>query len=366
MDQERILELLAKQMSRHASETEQDELKRLLSAHPEYSYLVEILRSFREEKRHVGPSWAAEELVRENWPALENQLRQGQEGASRPLKAPVSGARILARRAAVWGAVAALGAGLWFISRDFRHRTPPGHPASYSQVKVPFGAPEKKSLPDGSLVWLNAGSRIRYSDDFGRENREVYLEGEAYFNVSHEQNHPFVVHAGNIVIRVLGTEFNVNAYGDENKVEATLIKGKVEISINGNPEKKIVLTPREKLTVINQEFKLEGNSPDSAAELRKELSFQVKEVVPQKTADPIPEVAWMKDRLVFQNETFSDLARKLERRYDVHIVFGDSTLMRERLSGVFVNENIQKALNLLEMTTPFTYRVQGDSVWLTP
>jgi ferric-dicitrate binding protein FerR (iron transport regulator) len=364
MDQERILELLAKQMSRHASQAEQDELKKLLSSYPQYSYLVEILRSFREEKRHVGPSWAAEELVRENWPALEVQLRQEPENAR--AKPPALRRRPWAKRAAVWAAVAALGAGLWFFSRGFRHQSRPGHPASYSQVKVPFGAPEKKSLPDGSLVWLNAGSRIRYPDDFGRENREVYLEGEAYFNVSHDRNHPFVVHAGNIVIRVLGTEFNVNAYGDENKVEATLIKGKVEISINGNPEKKIVLTPREKLTVINQEFRLEGKRPDSAAELRKELSFQVKEVVPQKTADPIPEVAWMKDRLVFQNETFSGLARKLERRYDVHIVFGDSTLMRERLSGVFVNENIQKALNLLEMTTPFTYRVQGDSVLLTP
>lgn len=361
-DQERILQLLAKKMGKDASALEQEELKRLLSNHPQYTYLMEILLSLQEEKRHIGPSWAAEELIRENWPALEQQLKAGSETADKMPDLIRARPVFRLRLVAVWIALLALGAGIWYYGTTHRHPDKGNLSASFSQVKVPFGAPEKKSLPDGSEVWLNAGSRIRYADDFGYRNREVYLDGEAYFRVSRDENHPFVVHAGNIVIRVLGTEFNVSAYGDEDKVEATLIKGKVEISINGNPDKKIVLTPREKLTVINQQFKLAG----SVQGPRKELSFQVKEVVPLQAADPIPEVAWLKDRLVFQNEAFDNLARRLERRFNVHIIFCDSTLMTERLSGVFENENIEKALNLLEMTTPFHYQLRGDSVILTP
>lgn len=87
--------------------------------------------------------------------------------------------------------------------------------------------------------------------------------------------------------------------------------------------------------------------------------------MPLKTADPIPEVAWLKDRLVFQNEVFCDLDRKLERRFNRHAIFGDSPLMTERLTGVFENRNIEKAFNIQEMTTPFHYQVRGDSALLT-
>jgi ferric-dicitrate binding protein FerR (iron transport regulator) len=90
----------------------------------------------------------------------------------------------------------------------------------------------------------------------------------------------------------------------------------------------------------------------------------VKEVIPLRTATPIPEVAWLQDKLAFQNEPFSVLAKKLERRYDVHIIFRDTLLEDERLSGVFENETIQKALKILQMTTPFAYNVQGDTVYI--
>lgn len=359
MDSERILKLLAKQMGNAASAEEKQELKALLGRHPEYSYFLEILFSLEEDKMHVARSWAAEDLVGENWPALEKRLHAS---APLPVLRPAKRRRLL-WRAAVWsGLLVAGGGALWWTLAKRARPARTIAQMTYSQLKVPFGAPEKKELPDGSEVWLNAGSRIRYQDGFGDTQRTVYLDGEAYFKVSHDSRVPFIVRAGNIAVRVLGTEFNVKAYEDEDKVEATLILGKVQICIAGKPDKKIVLTPHEKLTVLNEQFRISGG----AEKARQEVSFQVREVVPLKTADPIPEVAWVKDRLVFQDEDFGELARQLERRFNVHIVFSDSTLMQERLSGVFENESISKALSLLEMTTPFHYRLEADSVYLAP
>jgi len=165
---------------------------------------------------------------------------------------------------------------------------------------------------------------------------------------------------GNVTIRALGTKFNVHAYQKESKIEATLISGKILVKIDGKPDQNIILIPNEKLTVTNEEFSLTNNKNEP----RKELSFQVQEVAPMPSVTDLPEVAWLQDKLAFQNELFEELAKRMERRYDVHIIFKDSLLEKERLSGVFKNENIRKALNLLRMTTPFHYQFEEDSVFL--
>ncbi|MGH2645758.1 MAG: FecR family protein, partial [Chitinophagaceae bacterium] len=211
-----------------------------------------------------------------------------------------------------------------------------------------------------SVVWLNAGSHIRYAANFVQNTRTVYLQGEAYFDIKHDAVHPFIVHAGNIEIKVLGTEFNVQAYADENKIETTLITGKIQVQIAGNPDKKIILTHHEKLTVINQDFKLGGMNGQQP----KETSFQVKEIPLAKTGTPLTEIEWMQDKLAFQNEPMQELSKQLDRRFNVHILFQDTLLEQEKLTGVFVNENIQKALKILQMTTPFRYRIVNDTVYL--
>jgi ferric-dicitrate binding protein FerR (iron transport regulator) len=152
----------------------------------------------------------------------------------------------------------------------------------------------------------------------------------------------------------------VQAYVEENQIETTLINGKIQVQIDGRPDKKIVLTPNEKLTVYNQIFHLSGGTIKG----RKELSFKVQEVSPMEKIDQIPEVAWMQDKLAFQRETFDRLAKSLERRYNVHIIFRDKQLSNEKLTGVFENETIQKALKILQMTTPFDYRIKNDTVYL--
>lgn len=352
-------------MGRYASQDEVRELRELLSRHPEYHLFEQIVQSLETEHLHKEPDTAEEELVEQSWSLLVHEMQEGPAYQENDREAEVHARHGDLRR---WLRIAAILTGVVLISAvtfygwEHLQLKSPGSGATVAEkkVSVPYGAPREITLPDSSVVWLNAGSHIRYAGNFIQKRREVYLDGEAYFDVKQDAGHPFFVHAGNITIKVLGTEFNVRAYQDENRIETTLINGKVQVQIAGTPDKKIVLTPDEKLTVINQRFSLSGKSPAK----RKELSFQVKEVTPSQTITPIPEVAWLQDKLAFQNEPFAELSKKLERRYAVHIIFRDTSLKEERLTGVFENETIQRALKILQMTTPFAYKIQGDTVYL--
>lgn len=362
MISEKILQLLAKQMGHSASDKEIAELEELLSAHPEYHYFIEILQSIEGKKSHEEPIMKESDLVQESWALLKNELER--KLPEDTLKQEVKSKKGLLKKwmgqAAIWVAAIVTFCGAFFWQREVTDQHTQVASAALKEVSLSYGVPEKRILPDSSIVWLNAGSNIRYAENFLQNKREVYLEGEAYFKIKQDAAHPFVVHAGNIVIRVLGTEFNVQAYVEENQIETTLVNGKIQVQIDGRPDKKIVLMPNEKLTVHNEVFHLSGGKIKG----RKELSFKVQEVTPMEKIDQLPEVAWMQDKLVFQNESFEDVAKSLERRYDVHIIFRNKQLSNEKLTGVFENETIGKALKILQMTTPFDYQIKNDTVYI--
>jgi ferric-dicitrate binding protein FerR (iron transport regulator) len=361
MISERIIQLLAKKTGGEATRGEMEELERLLQQYPDHHFLVEVLQSVEGEKFHKEPTVAEEDLVKENWLLLQQELGDIPDGRPAEIKRlKRSFFHTWGRQAAVWGGIILLGGGAYFVLNPKKEKNATPVIAKISQIRVPNGMPVKEILPDSSVVWLNAGSHIRYDNNFVQKNRDVYLDGEGFFSVKHDAEHPFIVHAANITVRALGTKFNVQAYPDENRIEATLISGKVLVKIDGKPDQNIILMPNEKLTVTNEKFALS----DKNNKIRKELSFEVKEVTQIPSIAAVPEVAWLQDKLAFQNESFDDLAKRMERRYDLHILFKDSLLGKERLSGVFENENIQKALDLLQMTTAFHFRVQGDTVYL--
>lgn len=364
MELNRIIELLARQMGDTASEGDMDELMALLKDSPEHHYLIEILQAIETKKSLRQPLQNEEALVRDGWSKLQQKLTQAgtplliNDETITPVKRLPSKSWMY--KAALFTGVILFGGGAWFIlSKPSDTKDIPASMAKEQQVVVPFGLPHKKLLPDGSVVWLNSGSRIRYAEDLLQNTREVFLEGEAYFKVKKDADHPFIVHAGNIAVRALGTEFNVQAYNNENIV-ATLLSGKVQVTMAEKPDQKIILTPNEKLTVAKKEVAVAGEK----TEILKEVSFQVEQITPVPSIDAVQEVAWLQDKLAFKNEPFFKLAKRMERRYDMHIIFQDTLLKNEGLTGTFENENIGKALRLLQMTTPFRYRIEKDSVYL--
>ncbi len=362
MSSERILQLLAKKMGQAASDKELSELQGLLQEDPKNYLLIEMLESLEVEKIHKEPVLKEVDLLNKNWLSLKRELDSIPVLNAKAEKVAIrKSVGMWKRLAAVWVGTLLLAGGYFLLKNNLVSEKQDKQLAEIvNQLSVPYGAPVEKVLPDSSIVWINAGSLIHYDESFGKKNRNLYLNGEAYFNVKHNADLPFIVHAGNIAIRAIGTKFNVHAYETETKIETTLISGEILVRINGKPVRDIILVPNEKLTIINKEF-IQSSDKNT---FTKDVSFQVQKVNIMPSITALREVAWLQDKLAFQNESFDELAKKMERRYDIHIIFKDSLLERERLSGVFENENIRKALHLLQMTTPFQYQFKEDSVFL--
>ncbi|MBN9383155.1 MAG: FecR family protein [Chitinophagaceae bacterium] len=219
------------------------------------------------------------------------------------------------------------------------------------------------TLPDGTIVWLNAGSRISYEKNFGVNLRSVSLIGEAFFDVAPNASKPFVIHTAHIDIRVLGTSFNVRSYPSDKTTEATLIRGSIEVSIRNRGSDKIVLKPNEKLIVNNE---------DSAL-LAKELTAHHREKTDQslvvvgkptyeKTSGAMIETSWVDNKLIFQDEEFGDLARQMERWYGVTIRFDGPGKEDLRFTGSFEKETIQQALDALKLSGNFNYSINGTQI----
>lgn len=222
----------------------------------------------------------------------------------------------------------------WFLQNIIRDK--PGSVAgSYCELVVPRGQKSQLHLPDGSTVWLNSESKLRYPANFSQKARWVELSGEAFFDVTRNDGQSFVVKTNDFDIKVTGTKFNVMAYEDFNRTEASLEEGKIEILDNsgkGNTEI-AVLEPDQKFVFSEQkhEYTIVRSNPEI-------------------------ESSWKNNEFVFENIEFSEFARRLERWYDVEITFADKELSGIRYTGKFKNkETIWQVLDIIKLTTKIEY-----------
>ena len=199
----------------------------------------------------------------------------------------------------------------------------------YVEVASPAGSRVTLQLPDGSTVWLNGNSQISYPAVFS-EDRRVKISGEAFFKVSSDQEHPFLVSAGDIYVRATGTEFNVLAYPDEPTVSVILKEGKVAVLDAGQ--------------TILQEMEA-GYRYDREAAGGKYAKTDA-----ESYGD------WINGKLVFENAAMDEVAKRLEHWYGVSIGIRDSSLLNLHFKATFINESIEEALKLLQSTATFNYR----------
>jgi ferric-dicitrate binding protein FerR (iron transport regulator) len=232
-----------------------------------------------------------------------------------------------------------------------------------NEVATKKGSKSKISLPDGTQVWLNADTRLTYSNDFMGEQREVFLTGEAFFDVAHNEKRPFIIHANRIDIKVLGTAFNVRNYPQDEFVETSLIRGKIEVNFQDRPDEKITLHPNEKLTINNRGIApaLKKNHPSVEAAAR----VTIKTLTPLIKDSSVAEIAWMNDELVFTNDTMEQIALELERRYNIAIAFEDEAVKQYRYSAVFGPERIDKILDVISLSKKFNYTIDGRKVTIS-
>jgi transmembrane sensor len=239
---------------------------------------------------------------------------------------------------------------------------------SINEVRTPFGAITEVTLSDGSHVILNAGSVIKYHNNYNISDRDISLEGEAYFKVAPNSELPFIVKVGNINIKASGTEFNVKAYTDEGTIETTLIEGNVEISktcdnnklekiLDLKPDQKAIYITKSDIATINAVKEVDPLSGLPAKVIDGEMLISPKVDVKQI-------VAWTQNELIIRSESLENLSIKLQRKYDVNIIFGDNSIKSCRFSGTLKNEPIDQVLNAIKFSAPIDYRLDGKNVFL--
>lgn len=231
-------------------------------------------------------------------------------------------------------------------------------------VATPNGKNTSFKLPDGSTVWLNAGSKLDYSKINESGNREVHLIGEAFFDVVRNPARPFIIHTSSIDVKVLGTKFNVKAYPEDKTVETSLVQGSVEVFVKNRPGEKYLLKPNQKLVLLNEE---ETVSKSSIASTKKELNLPIIAITHltyPKNDTLATETSWTRNKLAFEGESFAEVAKKMERWYDVQIMFNNQELELEELNGDFSKETLQQALEALRFTSNnrFRYKIEGKTV----
>jgi ferric-dicitrate binding protein FerR (iron transport regulator) len=230
-----------------------------------------------------------------------------------------------------------------------------------SEISTKNGSKTNLILPDGTKVWLNAGSEMTYDKNYGTKLREVTLNGEAYFDVVKNADKPFIIHASKMDIKVLGTAFNVKCYKGEKTIETSLIRGSIEVTLKDRQEK-IMMKPNEKLIINTEEkdkIKTTTNKIAPVSSIQKPIILLSNLTIFTKD-NTVVETAWVQNRLVFVSETFEDIALMMERWYGIKIIITDEAMKQLRFSGSFEKESITEALNALQLLSPFNYVIKNN------
>lgn len=240
---------------------------------------------------------------------------------------------------------------------------------SITEINAPMGSRTKVTLPDGTKVWLNGGSSLRFGNLFNKADRSVVLKGEGYFDVTHKKSLPFIVNTLEIRIKVLGTAFNIKAYPEEGSVETTLERGSLAIEkmiSNGGFESQTVLEPNQRATYIRKEGKVHLADIDQklpeAQEMNSSNEIVHEKFLISKKVDTRDFTSWKDNKLVFRNESFESLTLKLERWYGVKIEVTDEEIKNYHFNGTFEKETIQDVLKIIHITLPIKYTVNHDLV----
>jgi len=233
-------------------------------------------------------------------------------------------------------------------------------------VSTKNGSKSKLQLPDGTQVWLNSGSNISYDNGFGERTREVRLTGEAFFDVAKDNARPFIIHTATVDVTVLGTAFNVRSYPEEKITETSLIRGAVEVTLKTSADKKILLKPNEKLIVSNDSAAVSSDSV-LVRDVHRKAAVMTLTQVHHLNKDSVPsEVLWTKNKLVFDGETLSEVALKLERWYGVKVIIQGEELKNTEFSGVFDDDNLTEVLYALQLSGGFKYVIKRNEVIIIP
>jgi transmembrane sensor len=243
------------------------------------------------------------------------------------------------RQKAPWRSIAAAAA-ILVISFTLYQEWPvlqrKNQPTQFTSLSVPVNQKKQVVLPDGSRVWVNAQSKLRYPKAFNGKTRAVYLSGEAYFDIKHNADQPFIIHTGNLITTVLGTAFDIKEDKNKHTVDVTVTRGKVSVANGGKMLG--ILTPNQ------------------------QISFNtLKNEAIKQTVNASLVVAWQQHELYFDDVSFDDAILQLQQHFNVKISFANEKLKACRFTGTALNgEKLDKILKVICAFNNATYQTKAD------
>ena len=251
--------------------------------------------------------------------------------------------------------------GAFFVYKPSEAVKSATHQETFTETIVPLGSRSRVVLADGTKVWLNAGSKLRHATNFGQTTREVFLEGEGYFDVARDTAKTFIVKTDKVSIKALGTSFNVKAYPGEANIEAVLVEGKISI------DDKLVITPNEKFIYSRKNEKLIIEKKISEEKKIETVPVQTQQIadIVETQIDPAIYTSWKDELWRIESETLSSLVIKLERRYDVQIRFADRGIQTLSINAAIKDESLEQVLRFLQLSIPIDFKIKGKSVVLS-
>lgn len=338
MKKEKFLNLLSKKLAGSLSNTEREELSQALAQLPEYQKIADELE--RKSLQNQRSSKTSDSLSA-TWEKIRSAEHTNTDFIGQYDYQLAKKSRSIPQFLKIAAALLLLASS---VLVTYQLSTKQNNPTLLHLTTT-----RQKSfiqLEDGTRVWLNKNSKIRYNDAFGKKKRELFLEGEAYFDVTSNKRVPLFIHAGGIDIQVMGTAFNVKAYKEHPEVQVALVRGLIQVSDHNDPADQVMLLPNQRLT-FHRQSTADGNN------------FKIVSI---SAANAELTSNWSSDTLVFHKEKLKDLVLQLEKKYQVKIEVQTESLKQKRFSGTFINESIQQVLAALKLTYPLTYTINGKLV----
>ncbi len=367
MDNDHIWNLIAKKLAGEASPGDLKELETILRKDPELHYSLEALHDMWKKKSQQEPEQSEIAFQKH----MDRMDSNGIDMGSMENSLSIDEFPETSHRYMNWKTLAFTIAGFFLITVGYYFYSY-HNPATIIQkpvweVVTRNGSKTNLLLPDGTTVWLNAGSSLTYDSLYGNKLREVTLSGEAYFDVVKNPNKPFIIHTGKINIKVLGTVFDVKSYPGEKTIEASLIRGSIEVTFPFLPSKKIILKPNQKLIIDKTEtISNVSNNKIVTAQIP---FISIQHLIRYGSDSTIEETGWMQNRLYFNDMSFQELLKNMERKYGVSFHVADSSLDTIHFTGSFKDETVTQALDALRLTAEkstadFIYEVKGNQVFI--
>ncbi len=324
----RLQQLFEKYLKNKCTAEELKELGKLLQENKDEDILIDQMQSIWHQKKEENPVFPVD------WNRMYVNVTTSKANLYPLSQNKTSGIRRMWYRVAAVAALFVLTFSFYFmLNREEKLEI------AFVEKTVPFTQTTVVLLADGSKVTLNAGSSLRYPEKFEKDERSVYLDGEGYFEITHNPKRPFIVYSGDLKTKVLGTTFNISAFSTSAKKEITVLSGKVAVDeVASGQQVTIIRKQRVTLNVDDNSFiKSDISSPEDA-------------------------IGWMQNKLIFDDTSLKEVASQLSRKYGVKVSLENNQLAGCRISAVFSHQSLPEVLKVISRLTKTQYKQEGNEI----